>query len=91
MSCMICGKQKLFAVWHVDNVDKQPRGVCNDCVDAAKGELAKRAGEIIADKDRQIAELREENANLQNCFNQLAGGFELQGDHKSAERVRAAL
>jgi hypothetical protein len=38
-----------------------------------------------------IAALREENANLRNRFQQLAGGFELQGDHKSAERVRAAL
>jgi hypothetical protein len=39
MSCMICGEQKPFAVWHIDNVDKQQHGVCRDCVEAARGEL----------------------------------------------------
>jgi regulator of replication initiation timing len=37
------------------------------------------------------AKLRNENADLKNRFQQLAGGFELQGDHKSAKRVRSAL
>jgi hypothetical protein len=45
----------------------------------------------VAEKDAIIAALREENANLRNRFQQLAGGFEIQGDHKSAERVRAAM
>ena len=49
------------------------------------------SAELIAEKDAIIAALREENANLRNRFNQLAGGFEIQGDHKSAERVRAAM
>jgi hypothetical protein len=53
--------------------------------------LGRKAAELIAEKDIIITALREENDNLRNRFQQLAGGFEIQGDHKSAERVRAAM
>lgn len=40
MSCMICGRECSLAVWHIDNVDQKPRGVCHTCVSPVRGATA---------------------------------------------------
>jgi hypothetical protein len=53
-------------------------------------QITKRAQEIIAEKDVELAALKNENENLKNRLRELGAGFLIQGDHKSAERALSA-
>jgi len=58
-----------------------------DSGDIYRRDMVARIREILAEKDAEIAELRKQNAELLNLFQQLAGDFEIQGDAKSDARV----